>query len=584
MTFPLHHAGTRTEIEKLPPGTASSPGCTRRMRARMACEPCRERKRKCDGSHPCGSCVRFEYACHYVSVRGRRKMDTASQLTSAPASEARSAPPATGEDSETSQVPDNQLQPLEANSGAAFVRKLALALDPANAPRSHLFAWNLFLGARMSDYCPRVRPIVDIISRATMESLATIYLDAVDPCYGFIDHDVVRQRTQSRWNPYSGGDLYDAVLCGIAALGFLFSRTLVESAELDLIETAKHILEQSSDTQPGIDIVTGWVLRVAYLRMTASPHTAWMASCAMMHTIEASGIHCAQTSRAIPGLPEQDVAPDLWRRVFGIARHLNVWISFDLGRSRVILPHTQSAMPSARPGDYTIELLNLLPTTESLDTEKDLNLLGLRTQLRDVLKQEHTEPPSVLAQCNLALLLLRRLRALDYNLSGSLLDEVLGLTSRAIHSAQAMLNSGNPWHHVANVPFQILCILLAIDTPSSITQLADAVKTLSNVAQIYDTNAAKEALNTACLLVRLHQKRKETDAKSLAEISRIYSPSRFVETQIAGGSYENGAELNVLSEPSWLDELMTDIPNLQGLDVGQLLDDSSRLDLPAEWV
>ena len=436
----------------------------------------------------------------------------------------------------------------------------------------------------MSDHSPRVRPIVEIISRATMESLATVYLDKVDPCYGFVDHDVLRRRTQSRWNPYSVEDRYDAVLCGIASIGFLFSRTHVENAELDLIKTCEHILEQSTDTQPEIDIVTGWVLRVAYLRMTASPHTAWMASCAMMHTIEASGIHFVQTSRAIPGLPEQEVAPELRRRVFGVARHLNVWISFDLGRSRVVLPHAQSAMPSTRPGDYTTELLNLLPLSESLDPEKDINLLGLRAALRDVLTQEHTEPPSVLAQCNLALLLLRRLRALNFNLSGSLLNEVLGLTSGAIHSTQVLLNSGNPWHHVANVPFQIICTLLAIDTPSSIAQLADAVKALSNVAQIYDTNAAKEALNTACLLVLLHQKRKDTDAKSLAEILRTYSPPPFVETQIAGGSYENSAELDGLSNPSWLDDLMTDIPSLQDFDVGQVLDDSSQLDLLAEWL
>lgn len=32
---------------------------------------------------------------------------------------------------------------LEANSGAAFVRKLGLRIDPARAPRLHLFAWNV---------------------------------------------------------------------------------------------------------------------------------------------------------------------------------------------------------------------------------------------------------------------------------------------------------------------------------------------------------------------------------------------------------------------------------------------------------
>lgn len=554
------------------------------MRARKACEPCRERKRKCDGNRPCGYCVRFEYDCHYVSVRGKSKVNTASQHILAPAFEAPSAILATNEDSEGSQAADNQLKSLEANSGAAFVRKLALALDPANAPRSHLFAWNLFLGARTSDHSPRVRPIVDIISHATMESLTTIYLENVDPCYGFVDHDMLRQRMQSRWSPYSVGDLYDAVLCGIASLGFLFSRRDVVSAELDLIETSKHILEHPTESQPDIDIVTGWVLRVAYLRMTASPHTAWIASCVMMHTIEASGIHLVQTSRAIPGLPVQDAPLELRRRSFGIARHLNVWISFDLGRSRVVLPHAQSAMPSTRPGDYTTELLNLLPLSESLDPEKDLNLLGLRTALQDVLRQEHTAPPSVLAQCNLALLLLRRLRALNFNLSGSLLDGLLAVTSNAIHSSQVMLNSGNPWHHVANVPFQIVCTLLAIDTPSSLTQLAEAVKALSNVAQMYDTSAAKEALHTACLLVLLHQRRKDNDAKSLAQILRIYSPSPFVETQIAAGSYESSAEFDGLNNPSWLDKLMTDIPNLQDFDVGQLLDDGSQLDLPPEWL
>ena len=418
-----------------------------------------------------------------------------------------------------------------------------------------------------------------------MESLATIYLDKVDPCYGFIDHNVLRQHMQSRWNPGSPGNTYDAVLCGIAALAFLFSRTQVESAELDFAETAKDVLEQSKDTEPGIYVVTGWVLRVAYLRMTAPPHTAWLASCAMMHTIEASGLHLEYASqpRNIPGLPQQYVATDLRRRVVGIARHLNLWISFDLGRSRVVLPHAHSIIPSARLGDYTTELLKLLPLSESLDPEKDQDLLGLKTILRDLLEKEHTEPPSVLAQCNLALLVLRRLRALDFSLSGSLLDDVLGLTSRAVRSAQAMLNSGSPWHHVANAPFQVICILLAIDTSSSITQVADAVKVLSNAVQLHGTDAAHEALNTACLLVLLHQKRKDVDAKSLAKVLRTYSPSQLGETmQIAGyPSYESGAELEALDYPSWLHELMTDVPDLHSFDAAQLLDESTLQDLPA---
>jgi hypothetical protein len=156
------------------------------MRAREACEPCRERKRKCDGTYPCTSCIRFEYACHYVSVRRTSKKETAALPSAAPPPEARLAPLAMSDDSEVSQLADNQLQYLEANSGAVSIRKLALALDPANAPRSNFFARNLFLGGRTSDYYPRGRSIAEIISRTTMESLTTTYLDNVDPCCGFV--------------------------------------------------------------------------------------------------------------------------------------------------------------------------------------------------------------------------------------------------------------------------------------------------------------------------------------------------------------------------------------------------------------
>jgi hypothetical protein len=51
--------------------------------------------------------------------------------------------------------------------------------------------------------------------------------------------------------------------------------------------------------------------------------------------------------------------------------------------------------------------------------------------------------------------------------------------------------------------------------------------------------------------------------------------------QLAGSSYETSAELDGLGNPSWLDEWMTDIPNLQDIDIGQLLDDRSQQNLPA---
>jgi hypothetical protein len=566
------------------PSTAPSTNHVRRMRARKACEPCRERKRKCDGGNPCSCCVRYEYDCYYFSVRERRGMTASSHRASSPAVEPRiapSAPPPVHNGHAHSPGPNSQLQSLEANSGAAFVRKLALGIDPANAPRLHLFAWNLFLGARTSNREPLSLPITDIISRATMEGLMAIYIEKVDPCYSFVDRIIVDQRIQARWNIGSSTDQYDAVLCGIAALGLLFSQRFVTDTELDLIESAKRILERSTDSHPGVDIVTGWVLRVAYLRMTASPHTAWMASCTLMHTVEAAGIHSAHLSENIPGIQRESfAAPELCRRLFGVARHLNVWMSFDLGRSRVILQNATHAAPSSRPGEFHAEILSLLPWSESLDPGKDVDLVSLKATLSSVLERELTMPSTILAHCNLVLCLCRRLRALDYVISGHTLDKILALTAKSMMCAQANLDSGSVWHHTANVPFQVVCILLAFDTPSSIAQLGNAIGVLKNAAQLYQTDAAREACNTACLLVLLHQKRKEADTKSLSNVLQVYSPAPFTEPHTAPYPATETNGLHSWNDSSWLDDLMVDMPNLQGFDIGQILDGNNLWDTP----
>src|SRR5271163_3507234 len=40
----------------------------RRLRTKRACEPCRKRKRKCDGHHPCNQCLEYEYSCSFSGM------------------------------------------------------------------------------------------------------------------------------------------------------------------------------------------------------------------------------------------------------------------------------------------------------------------------------------------------------------------------------------------------------------------------------------------------------------------------------------------------------------------------------------
>lgn len=55
---------------------ASSKPIRRRMRLITSCLECRRRKLKCDKSHPCTNCVKFDRECHYFGP----KLDQASQV------------------------------------------------------------------------------------------------------------------------------------------------------------------------------------------------------------------------------------------------------------------------------------------------------------------------------------------------------------------------------------------------------------------------------------------------------------------------------------------------------------------------
>ncbi|KAK1145770.1 hypothetical protein N8T08_004011 [Aspergillus melleus] len=603
-----------------------------RKRSRVACVSCQSRKRKCSGDQPCTTCCQFGVDCHY-DLLSRKKKDVRSfrppsgsgsildePIASKPQDQAQ--PPA---------VPGVDLSSLEANSGAAFVRRLGLKIDPANAPRLHMFAWNV--GARHApppsmppSSSPVAVPVTETLSQDEMRALVAIFFEKVDPCYGFLDRDSILRQVSRRWLPASHESAlpygpYDAVLCGVAAFGYLFSRRQAIPTELQLVDTARLILEPHLLSEiSSVDIVTGMVLRVGYLRMTATPHAAWMASCSLMHLVEASGLHLEQlpdTTTAVLGFSPERCDPETRRRLYGMARHLNVWISFELGRTRVVLHGATSLSPTPRPTDYTTEIFNLLPLSESLDPNKSPDTSELETALANVLDDIHIQPPLILAQCNLMLCIYRRLRALNSIISGKLLDRVLSLAGKGLRATRDMVAAISPWHQVANVPFQIVCTLLAIDNRASLALLNEAMRTLREVATAYDTAVMREAHSTAYLLVLLHQQRKEEDTRVLRDVLDTNSSSAAVAVtaaipQFSSQVAENQQQQQQQQQPlatgtttaaaagtgtgtetgptesthsladypgfSWLSDILIDIPGLQQVD----LDNFLSTDLPSQ--
>ncbi|RDW78738.1 putative C6 transcription factor [Aspergillus mulundensis] len=483
------------------------------------------------------------------------------------------------------------LKALEANSGAAFARRLNPKNDVAGAPKLHLFGWNV--GARYPTpewaqalASVKSRPVVEIINQDEMRSLANIFFERVDPCYPFIDRETLLRQISRRWLPASSESLgfgpYDTVLCGVAAFGCLFSRRRATPMELQLIESARSILEQSLQSEPlsPVETVTGWVLRVAYLRMTATAHAAWMASCSLMHLIEATGMHIEPSSNTALDIASttESCNPETRRRLFAMARHLNVWISFELGRSRVVLQGATSLPPSPRqlgstPGftadpATTTDIFNLLPVSESLDPNEAQDVSNLEIALTDVLDIIYTQPHLILVQCNLMLCIYRRLRALNSIITGDLLDRVLALSGKGLKAVSELVAVNSPWHQIANVPFQVVCTLLAIDNRASLAMLRDSMHALHEVASAYDTEVMREAYTTAYLMIVMHQRRKEEDIQMLRDVLQL-NPSVSVptDTPIRESAVQSDHTLMDYPGFSWLSDILVDIPSLRDFDM-----------------
>lgn len=551
-----------------------TPSTTGRKRSRLACQTCRDLKRRCDGAHPCGTCVRFEYDCIYHEgktrkVRQQRQPETQRPTVKPPTPVARLSAQASPEDvlasaSASAATPHNQARSLEANSGSAFVRKLALRLDPKRNPRMQTFAWNAFLGSRQIKHMPVYQPVTELVSQQRMHDLAAVYFQQVDPTYGFIDRHEVARHIQLRWTTQIVQQAQDAVLCGIAALGSLFSQVHSDAVELNLIETARVLLEQSMSTPASVHSITAWLLRVVYLRLAGTHYEAWMASSMVMHMIEAAGLTVESPGESSLPSTRQEVDSETARRLVLVAQHLNIWMSFDMGLTRVAFSNiTTMMMPASRPGDYTNEITELLPFSIELDPERKPTTTELETALHTVLSRDHSIPPTILAQCNLALCLCRRLRSMDVALTDSILQQILSLTTNAIQAAQAILAARAPWHHMAYVPFQIVCVLLAIDTVSSISQLRDAMQCLKDISAIYNTPATQDALKTARSLVLLHQRGKEMFASALSDILKVCPANPVEQVSETSPPMSDGAE--------WMDAFPLDFSNLQYFDIEQFL-------------
>jgi hypothetical protein len=240
-----------------------------------------------------------------------------------------------------------------------------------------------------------------------------------------------------------------------------------------------------------------------------------------MHQIEACGLHEDISNIAIvsPAAPESRASEvDVRRRIFWVSWALNRIISYEYGRSRVYLPGT-----SVKPFDTTdsptsshilVALANSLPE----DTHAHDNEEAVIQNSLDALNQISIDSePLILLKADIAFCLYRRLRSLHARASvcARTTPLVTSIGISALPTVTSLAKQQLPWWTIISVPFQLVCVLLAIDSRESLSHIAQAMNTLESVGKHWDTHMAREAVGCAGLLVKLSRRRKEEDLRYL---------------------------------------------------------------------
>lgn len=477
-------------------------------RALKACLQCRKKKRKCNGRHPCRNCSNTNRECTYSEPAPKRSPSNENLLTEKAEIETDSTPVKKGE------------KRAALNSGDLLAKRLGLSTDCLSG-ESRLCSWNFRLHkARLHkapSYLSITRPFSEILTTQHMHRLADIYFAEIQPVYTFLDPETAH-RAISVSSDQPPEHPSNCVLLGIAALACLFSREESSDLESEIVHSARASLEYSTTLSvPTIDHVVGWLLRVLYLRFTSSPNPTWLASCTLMHLIETVKLHVEPAPKSnsnsvqVHGLQET-YSPQLRRRIYYTAQIFNTWISYDYGQARIIPRDASCTFPSE---GWTTESRIFWKLSDSLDPNLQLNATDLESMLEQTVQLKPSHPAMKLKRCNIALCIYRRLRVTGCAVSTKAVDKVLQLGDDGLQIATTMAKAHSPWWHVLNVPFQLLCVLLAIDTRASLSRVEQVFQTLKLLADEYGPQALRETWASACTLLRLQIRRKRDDFELL---------------------------------------------------------------------
>ncbi|KAK6582089.1 hypothetical protein PZA11_005786 [Diplocarpon coronariae] len=507
----------------------------KRQRARKACLPCRQRKRKCDSEFPCSMCTSYAYQCQYATDDGPASASVETlgsrQAHASPVSishdRSRDARPLARAITSVAKPSSDLgfLDPLRRrfqgmHSVTAFPRSLGLDFQSANPPRLHSFAYNC--GIRVEGEGISHADLRSIISKDDFRRFADVYFETVHPLFGALGQRQLLENSEQFWNQTVAASAFEAVIAGVAALGSFFSARPGYAREAELVQHAKGILEDQT-FQPTIDHVSAWILRTLYLRSTARPHVAWLASCTTMHIAESTGLHHEVDQLTLTDPHDaQDAARfqgvcESVREVFWTAWRNNKMVSLEYGRSCVSLSNITCRLPNRGAPDAHLHAIVELISGDSAEPQDP----ELSSMLEKAGQIPDSHPFVSMSKADLCMSLYRHHRLLKLSIDRADVLKIIDIGNRAIAAALKLAEESKFWWNVLCTVFQYVCVLLAIDTADSLSNVANALGVLEKIASLLGTHMGHEAVNTAKVLLRdsMRKKRAEVEMLERADVT-----------------------------------------------------------------
>ncbi|SCU93375.1 LADA_0G02740g1_1 [Lachancea dasiensis] len=498
---------------------------TRRVRTRIACYPCRQRKRKCDGNLPCAMCSTYGYRCQYETNNNDFAAPFARRSAIRAAYEVEQCEEnlKTSSTYATTTTKKGILDPTKSrymglSSAVAFPRVLALELNSTDPPHLHSFAWHC--GIRDEEKSETHLELSAIITKEECIRFSDRYFKVVHPIFGFLDQGQTERSFDLYWNSKTVS-ASGAVIAGIVALGSFFSGNCGHPRESDIVQYAKGILEDPKFSRlPSVEQVSAWVLRTIYLRATTRPQVAWLASCTTIHLAEATALH-HEANEVELTTANNNVDPltsERARRLFWCAWSINTILSYDYGRSNVAL-NTVITCKHVVPtnDDYTHQISDLarmipLETTSSSSSVQIVQLLDALNHLHQF---QESHPFVSLTKADLALSFYRRLRLLNQTLDKRGVQQIMDICDSALRMSIDLVQDNALWWNVLSAPFQYVCTLMAIDTKESLARVGSANDLFNQIVSALGTHLAIEAQTTVKLLLQDSLKKKELEVALL---------------------------------------------------------------------